>query len=504
MTTPLHDTATVIALPHFRRDGDALRFLSSQRPTLAALTTADTDVWERLAAAGEDGVSLATLRAESGAAAADDAVARFAAAMTALLVEPVPVDRSRRVLVIEPHSDDAALSVGATMWQRRHDTEFTVATLGSRSNFTSYWNLDREYFEIDTVTALRNAEARLFVCLLGGRHIAVGRAEAALRYDDSNWTLEWFRRHRYSVYASNNHRAPESEVRAWAESVRGLLRAERYDEVWFPLGVGTHSDHEMTRTACLRVLAAEPSLANGIEVLAYQDVPYDGEFPTHRDSLVAALRAAGGVLEPVAVPIGDDLERKLAMLGIFASQFKVDALRVGVQASATAAGEPAAEHLWRFAAIPSVVDEPGLTVDAAEVGAAAEWVGRRGSRLRGASVLRLFLVQPAGQWAGDIDRLLAAFPAAQIEVYASPSAGGEVAAAPRERVTVRVVGAGRLAWPLLAARVAVRRSAPTVVCSGLRVRQARLLARCLLTSPTLVVGSFEQFVRAVGTEGRAA
>jgi len=54
------------------------------------------------------------------------------------------------------------------MWIWRHECEFVVVTIASRCNFTSYYDLDREFFEVDKVSSLRNAEAALFVRLHGG------------------------------------------------------------------------------------------------------------------------------------------------------------------------------------------------------------------------------------------------------------------------------------------------------------------------------------------------
>ena len=82
----------------------------------------------------------------------------------------------------EPHSDDAVLSIGGTLWARRHECEFVVATVCSRSNFTSYYMLGRDYFDVDAISSLRAAEAELFVRLIGGQYRALGRSDAPLRY----------------------------------------------------------------------------------------------------------------------------------------------------------------------------------------------------------------------------------------------------------------------------------------------------------------------------------
>src|SRR5258708_7688360 len=50
------------------------------------------------------------------------------------IVEPTfPSDR-KRVLVIEPHADDAALSIGGVLWLRRHECASVVAPMAARRN----------------------------------------------------------------------------------------------------------------------------------------------------------------------------------------------------------------------------------------------------------------------------------------------------------------------------------------------------------------------------------
>src|SRR5262249_55274641 len=106
----------------------------------------------------------------------------------------------RRILVIEPHMDDAALSVGGIMWLRRIKCEFTVLSLAGVSNFTSYYESGRDFFDIAEVTALRKAESTLFLKHVGGHHLTLNLLEAPLRYQNGQWTLDWFGRHRDGMW----------------------------------------------------------------------------------------------------------------------------------------------------------------------------------------------------------------------------------------------------------------------------------------------------------------
>ena len=151
-------------------------FLISQRP-FAVLNQAEQILWNVL----EKEASVGALQARLGALA-EEGIRRLLALEVAEMVLPAPPGKRRRVMVIEPHMDDAALSVGGLMLQRRADCEFLIVTMATQSVATSYRALDREFFDIKTVSGIRKAESEIVARLLWGRHIPLGLVEATLRY----------------------------------------------------------------------------------------------------------------------------------------------------------------------------------------------------------------------------------------------------------------------------------------------------------------------------------
>src|SRR5262249_36136396 len=239
-------SAKVLRRPHFRRTGDELFFLISCRPHVR-LSASEAVIWEAL----ESEPSVDDLRKDFPGV--ETPLSRFLElGISELVPTQFPANR-QRVLVFEPHSDDAVLSVGGTMWLRRNECEFTVLTIGSRSNFTSYYYLGRDYFNVDEISSLRFVEGTLFTRLLGGRYQALDEPEAALRYQSGNWSLDWYREHRLSIGAFITHRSSEQEQYVWTEAIRSALRGIRAEEIWFPLG-GSHTDHRLTRDACLYLM----------------------------------------------------------------------------------------------------------------------------------------------------------------------------------------------------------------------------------------------------------
>lgn len=492
-TATLSADDVVLRRPHFVRRGEALFFLDSRRP-YETLTVADADLWDAL----EGGPSVAALRARFGAGV-EEGLRRLLGAAACDLASRHPEER-RRVAVIEPHIDDAALSVGGAIWQLRDQCEFTIITLASRSNYTSYFDLGRSYFEVERVSALRKAEAELFARLTGGQHVALGHKEATLRYRDGDWTLEWFRRHRYSVSAFIGHRSGDAELRRWTDAIRTALRDVRADELWMPLGVGAHTDHELTRNACLGALLEEPALAAGRELRLYQEVPYAAHDLGYTPRLVRALELAGASLVPAPSSIDGSFDAKLRLLTVFGSQFKLEALRPAIEACARLAsgGAGRSELLWRLDRLPRTLDPLSLYVDADLIEDATSRLSRWRQRHGQAPRMRLLLLAPPGRWAEDLEFLLGAFPDASFDVYATAASEAEVADHPSPRVNLRRVASGRWAWAMLSLQLAVSQPVPTAFLAGpRRLGLARRLARLWPMSDPVVLPSLGHFVTAL-------
>jgi LmbE family N-acetylglucosaminyl deacetylase len=399
MNTPkqIPKDATILKRPHYRLDGDQLFFLKSKRP-MKQLSVQELAVWKALDEDSSMNALCSRLNHQ-----VDEIIAEFCEIGLCDIVPEYPTER-HRIIVFEPHSDDAILSVGGTMWLRRNEVEFTLVTLGSRSNYTSYWFLDRDFFDIEQITNLRNAEASLFMRLLGGKHIAIGYKEATLRYHDANWSLDYFRKHRIAVAAFNNHRSSDIELNAWKKAVKEILHETKADEIWMPLGIGTHTDHELARNACLSVLIENTDLAKNCTIRLFQDVPYDSNFPAHTMNVINGLKRSGANLVPELQPIKNVFDKKLNLLSIYASQFKVSVLQKEVEASSrlNAGAAEMVEHFWLLEKRPTTLDALSLYIDKDLVDKTAlkllKWV----RRYRNTKRIRFLMLMPAGRWAEDI------------------------------------------------------------------------------------------------------
>jgi LmbE family N-acetylglucosaminyl deacetylase len=484
-----------LALPHYRLRGDELYFLISRR-SVARLDGREQEIWKAL-----DGTTRVQDLLARHPASAEPAIRRFLELGTCLLVEErFPAGR-RRILVLEPHMDDGVLSLGGVLWSRRAECEFTIVSVAGRSNFTSYYNLERDYFDVDEVSELRRAESVLLARAVGGRHVALDLPEAPLRYRPGRWTLDWFRRHRASISAFIGHASSSEERSAWTGRIRQVLRDLPADEVWAPIGVGPHTDHELVRNAFLTILLEDPGLLSRCEVRLYQEVPYATQFPRFTAAIVEELTRSGARLELETIPVTEAFADKLRLNSIFGSQFKLEALRPGIEATARAAaggGGGMAEILYRVVAPPERLDFLALSVSAPEVRRLTEELGPWIRRHRRARRIRLFLRPPAGRWVEDMQWLLDTFPAAHFAVRASGEALAEATDARSPRIEVRPIGKGAAAWTLGVLSASLEGPVPTLVIAFAdRMREARRLGMLLPLSDTLVAPSMNHLVLAL-------
>lgn len=206
----------------------------------------------------------------------------------------------RNVAVVEPHMDDAALSVGGRILLLRGKARITVVSATRRSNYAR----GRMHGDADAVTAERAAEAAKAAGLLGVHHLSIDEPDAPLRFrPESAWPS----------------RSLERKLKAWAAfgpddpatlvtRLRAALEPLQPDELWIPLGAGGNLDHWRTRDACL-------SLGLDTKLIAYEDLPYAWRNREHAQHLGALL---GGRRENI--DIATVLRDKVRAASAYASQ----------------------------------------------------------------------------------------------------------------------------------------------------------------------------------------
>ena len=304
MPVALQATSIVLRRPQFRLVGGELFFLASRRP-YARLSPIEVAMWTAL----DGGPSLAKLRVNFFGET-DRVLRRLIGLGICEIAETGYQERRRRVLLFEPHSDDAVLSVGGMMWLRRRECEFEVVTVGSKSNFTSYYYLDRDYFNVDEISVASQWLRVPYLVFCWADNIG-GFTNMKRRCAITTATGRW-----NGIDGTENQSQRSSTIiRAWRnfrhglEAIRIVLRDSRADEVWFPLG-SPHTDHQLTRNALLALLHSDPMLFEGREVYFYQDVPYAVRDPKFTPTVLNALTQAGAILVPEVISVSSTFDEK--------------------------------------------------------------------------------------------------------------------------------------------------------------------------------------------------
>ena len=489
--------AVVMRRPHFRLQGDELFFLISKRP-FAVLSSTEQNLWNAL----ETEATVGDLETRLGSAGRGSHTPPVGARSCRSVDASAVKGKRRRVMVIEPHMDDAALSVGGLMLQRRAECEFLLVTVATRSVATSYRGIDRDFFDMETISNLRKAESEIVARLVWGRHIPLDLVEATLRYYPQKWTLDWFRRHEQAVWAYLEHGAGQGELELWTSTIAKAIEDFEPEEIWMPLGIGVHVDHQLTRHACLNILRTNPKLVDQCVCRFFQDVPYAANFPNHTGALVETLRGTGLKLEEERMDVTDVKQGKMHLLSVYLSQWKTDVIKVRVEACSKGLGGPpeSSSELWyRVAAAPTenvdMIDTSAMKESIYRVARdVAPWLRRN----RNARRIGILLAAPMGRWADDLRYLLDYFPKAQFEVHMQAKFAGhaEMFASPRVEVWL---GGNRWRWMLGDALMTILgRRLPLVLVTGReREKHGRWLARFGLVSDTVVAPTMSDFVQAL-------
>jgi LmbE family N-acetylglucosaminyl deacetylase len=246
--------------------------------------------------------------------------------------QPAAADWLRRrfgpaVLVLSPHSDDAAYSIaGAMRALAGAGIAVRVLTPFGRSAFAP----NRPELDADAVTALRH-----------------GEDAAAMVAIDPRITVSWWDipdvalRQGLAVEQVVSKRPFDADARHLIDELAAAIDSERRrdESVLAPLGMGWHIDHRIVAEAGARLAR------DGAAVHFYEDLPYAGFTRSSRLWLAQAWRrrVVGLPLRAADVRAPDLPELKRRVFDAYASQAS-DAFWRGIARQTARRG--CAERLW--------------------------------------------------------------------------------------------------------------------------------------------------------------
>jgi hypothetical protein len=456
------DDLVPIKRPHFKLKNNSLYFLISRRP-YCHLNDEEKAVWNSIS--GTHTIDELGIISPN----AINIIRKFWKNRTVELIPSKLPSNRRKILIIEPHMDDAILSVGGLMWQKREECEFFVVSVVGRSNFTSYYRLNREYFDTEKISNLRNCESSIAMKVIGGNNNTLNAIDAPLRYKADHWTVDWYNQHRRSVSAYVNHSMTDNEVESWQKPIARTLDNTDAEEIWIPLGIGTSADHEAVRNACIWSLMKIPNILKHKKIFFYHEVPYAINFPSHTEEILKSLRISGGSFLPIENDIENELEPKKRLISIYASQFKMSYMGPKVEASAellSPKNKKYGERLIQVVRLPDKISQLDLYVNKFHIiktsNILPEWLNKS------IQIKTITILSPMGfgRWSQDIRTILESLPNSKLELYISSDAATETDRFKNSRVKVLPVKGNSFSWILQIVKLIVCHPTSIIIFTG--------------------------------------
>lgn len=247
--------------------------------------------------------------------------------MSAPLPEVDGLDRLRnchRMLVLSPHPDDVAYSLGGIVEQFPQFLDWTILTLFSRSLYVAG---NHQELTVDEVSCMREKEDKLYASRVGATLIQFGFADASVLG--------------YTAESELSCSYEGARFEAVCSVFDKLLSDFKPGRIVAPLGLGGHVDHRIVHEAVRLRLSAL-----GADVWYYEDLPYACSLSESELISEVNLRLRDPV--PVSINITSTMTHKLEALSIYRSQLTAkDTTAILSHASRIQPDVfPYAERLW--------------------------------------------------------------------------------------------------------------------------------------------------------------
>jgi len=227
--------------------------------------------------------------------------------------------RSRSALVLSPHPDDAAFSVGGLL----HTRVFAPVTIVTVFGETNYLGVHGFRDDAREATSIRRAEDEAFAAAVGASLISCAFPDASVRLGSS---LD-------AIFGQ-----AEAVPAELPEMLAEIVRRERPAVILAPAAIGGHVDHRI-----VRALAPELARVCDAALVYYEDLPYAGW--TAADDIAAGLAAIAGDLQPLHVPLNGAMAMKLSSVMLYRTQ-AIPAWVAAIRDHASRLDPAGVERLW--------------------------------------------------------------------------------------------------------------------------------------------------------------
>lgn len=231
-------------------------------------------------------------------------------------------------LILAPHPDDAAFSLGGAILGRHVPWPISIVTLFGRSNYAmGQFNSD-----VERVSALRRSEDEMWARGAKLQLFSLGYPEAALRCGSS------------FAHVFGSPDLDGSVAQNVALNIESLVDISTPHLLAAPLGIGHHCDHVIAREVAKNIVRDRSIVA-----AFYEDLPYARH--TAKEDIDAAVSEA--LRDPLSIDLrlrSGELDAKCASLFNYATQIDEAIVRAVHDHSLSLAYPHGAERLWLSAA----------------------------------------------------------------------------------------------------------------------------------------------------------
>ncbi len=208
-------------------------------------------------------------------------------------------------VVVSPHSDDVAFSIGGIVLKYRQRQRLSIWNIFSSSNYSAFNEYGNDPIK---VTTIRKLEESLYAERLGANVVFWDFDEAPLR-----------------TGSKGNEVILESIMKRCSALIKSF--SER-TAIFFPLSIGGNEDHVLLNRAMRELAITVPN--EFVEYYLYEDLPYAALFEGECEFLIDESYRNGFELSPILIRIDRYLEAKVEMLLNYKSQCTekyIDAIR---------------------------------------------------------------------------------------------------------------------------------------------------------------------------------
>jgi hypothetical protein len=288
--------------------------------------------------------------------------------------------------------------------------------------------------------------------MLGAECVAMDEYDGPLRLvGDGPWSPSTLTRNYAAFVAARAHGSGVADIAALSDRLRDAVLALEPDELWLPLGLGEHPDHQFARNAALRMLANHADRFSAQRVSFYEDIPYAFHYPDHGAAIVRELASHGFRLQRRTDDVTAVFDAKLRAVSAFASQWKLHTIEPAIRGAADRAstrpsGQAEVSYELDLGQHVSLPPQSALTVDASRLAALRSELSRWRADAGTSARIAVLSTAPFGRWRNGMQTFLDAFPSARFDVFAARDTLWETEAWSHPRIRVRAVPLSRWGW----------------------------------------------------------